>query len=144
MKKIVLATLLVAGVSLFGADIEAQKAEKNSQNIVQDLVNIPFPGGKLFKSGKINLSDEQKTKFATEVRPIMHEKYQSKIQEVFKLKKEIERSIKKETLVVDETLKEKLNTMAKFNAEATAYKLEALLKIKTILTPEQWKIWVNN
>jgi Spy/CpxP family protein refolding chaperone len=144
MKKIVLATLLVVGVGLFGADIEAQKVEKNSQNNVQDLVNIPFPGGKMFKSGKISLSDEQKTKFDTEIHPIMHEKYKSKIQEVFKLKKEIERSIKKETLVVDETLKEKLNTMAKLNAEATTDKLEALLKIKAILTSEQWQIWVNN
>jgi|GEM_PF-968171 len=144
MKKIVLATLLVVGVGLFGADIEAQKVEKNSQNNVQDLVNIPFPGGKMFKSGKINLSDEQKTKLDTEILPIMHEKYPLKIQEVFKLKKEIERSIKKETLVVDETLKEKLNTMAKLNAEATTYKLEALLKIKAILTSEQWQIWVNN
>lgn len=148
MKRVVIATFLVASISLFGTDFEVQSKEqtnqiKQSKNQIQDLISIPFPGGKMFKSGKIKLSDEQKVKFATEVRPIMHEKYQAKIQEIFTLKKEIERSIKKEKFVVDEALKEKLSKIGGLSAEATFYKLEALIKIKSILTPEQWQVWIQ-
>lgn len=149
MKKTATAILLVAGMSLLTGctTVQPQKVsveKKDSKNTVSDLVNMPFPGGKMFKSGKIKLSDEQKAKFATEVRPIMHEKYQAKIQEIFILKKQIERDIKKDKLVSDKKLEEKLEKIGSLSAQATFYKLEALTKIKTILTPEQWQVWVGN
>ena len=141
MKKILVTILFVGASLVFGA---SETSSKNPNLIVNDLIKVPFPGGKMFKTGKIKLSDEQQVKFATEVRPIMHEKYNPLLQEIFVLEKKLQREVVKKATTYDESLKTKVDEIAKLKHEAINYKLEALLKIKSILTKEQWQVWVSN
>ncbi len=142
LKKLLLAAVVLAGSSLYAAAPEGGK--KNRNMIVNDLVTLPFPGGKMFKTGKIKLSDDQKKEFASKVRPIMHGKYNPSVQEIFMLEKSIQRDVVKKADGFDEKLKSKIEKIAKLKHEAMEYKVQALLKIKSILTKEQWQVWVNN
>ena len=144
MKKIVLTTLLIATTSLLGADGKTEQPQKNKKMMIHDMITLPFPGGKMFKSGKIVLSDEQKVTFATSVRPMMHEKYNPLVQEIFLLEKSIQRDIKKKENFYDAKLQEKIDKIADLKKEALEYKLEALAKIKIILTKEQWQVWISH
>jgi hypothetical protein len=74
----------------------------------------------------------------------MHEKYNPLLQEIFVLEKKLQREVVKKATTYDESLKTKLDEIAKLKHEAINYKLEALLKIKSILTKEQWQVWVSN
>lgn len=141
MFKNMMVVLFLAVTTLFAA---TDGAKKNTKMMVSDLMIVPFPGGKMFKTGKIKLSDDQKVKFATEVRPIMHEKYNPLVQEIFMLEKSIQRSIVKKEKELDASLKEKIAKLSTMKQESMEYKVEALLKIKSILTPEQWQVWIKN
>ena len=141
LKKLLLITLFIAGSTLYAAP---NGGNKNKKMIVNDLVTLPFPGGKLFKTGKIKLDAEQRKQLATKVRPIMHGKYNPSVQEIFMLEKSIQRDIIKKAGTLDEKLKSKIEKIAKLKHEAMEYKVQALLNIKSILTKEQWKVWVSN
>lgn len=141
LKKMLLITLLMIGTIVFAAN---ENTKKNTKTMIHDLVIIPFPGGKMFKTGKIKLSDEQKTNFATNIRPIMHEKYNPLLQEIFVLEKSLRRDIRKKSKTFDDKLKSKIAKIARLKQEATEYKIEAVLKIKSVLTKEQWQVWISN
>jgi len=141
LKKMLLITLLITSSTVFAAN---NGAKKNKKMMTNDLISIPFPGGKMFKSGKIKLSDEQKASFATNVRPIMHEKYNPMVQEIFILEKSIQRDITKKSKTLDDKLKSKISKITQLKQKAAEYKIEAVLKIKSILTPEQWQVWINH
>lgn len=140
VKKLLLVAFLVLGSY---ANEESNTTKKRNM-VVNDLINIPFPGGKMFKSGKIKLDDEQKKALALKVQPIMHEKYNPLVQKIFTLEKAMQRGIIKKATTVDGNLKAQLDEIATLKKEAIGYKIEALLNLKTIFTEEQWNIWVNN
>ncbi|MCD4758391.1 MAG: hypothetical protein K8R39_08975 [Arcobacteraceae bacterium] len=142
-KKIAITILLLTAISLFGADVKMEQPQKNKKMMVNDMIILPFPGGKIFKTEKIKLSDKQKEQLATEVRPIMHGKYNPLMQEIFVLEKSIQRVIKKNKTIFDARLQDKIDKIADLKKEAIEYKLKALMKIKSILTPEQWQVWIN-
>ena len=142
-KKIVITTLLIAAISLFGADNKTKQAQKNIKMLVHDMVTLPFPAGKIFKSGKIKLNEEQQAQLASKVRPIMHSKYHPLMQEIFLLEKSIQKEVKKTTSIFDAQLQNKIDNITTLKQKALEYKIEALMKIKSILTPEQWQVWIT-
>lgn len=141
LKKLLLSLLVLSSTTML---IAAENTKKNKSVMTNDLIIVPFPGGKMFKSGKIKLSDEQKKQIATIVRPIMHGKYSPLVQEMFLLEKSIRRTIAKQDTIFDARLQDKLDRIATLKQEAIEYKIEALTKLKSIFTEEQWQVWISN
>lgn len=133
-------TLLLTSCLLFGNTTQEQTSSKP---LVNDLLILPFDGGKLIKSGEIDVDAIQMEKMMQEVKPIMHDKYSLLLQKIFKLEKDIQRSIIKKATKYDDDLQQQVVELSKMKLEAAAYKIEALLKLKAILTPEQWQQWVK-
>ncbi len=141
-KKIIITILLLITIPLFGADNKMKELKKNRM-MVHDIVPLPFPGGKIFKSGKIKLNEEQQVQLANDVRPIMHGKYNPLIQEIFLLEKSIQKEVKQTTSIFDAQLQNKIDNVTNLKQKALEYKIEALMKIKSILTPQQWQVWIT-
>ncbi|MBN1838600.1 MAG: hypothetical protein JW802_00995 [Campylobacterales bacterium] len=128
MKKIVLAMLCVC-VSLMAEG-------KNQAFIIHDLITLEMPGGAI-KSGALELSGDQVIRISKEVRPIMHETYQSKINEAFGLEKRVQKLLKQGKS--KEEVKTYLDQIARIKREAMDIKIDAYKAFQAILTPEQWQ-----
>lgn len=137
LKKVVVLMVLLSSI-VIANDTETKK----NKPLINDLLVLPFEGGRLINSGDLKIDDQQMKQMMEEVRPIMHGKYNALLQKAFKLEKSIQRSIIKKGKKFDDTLKKKVSELAKLKLEAAEYKIEALVKIRDILTPKQWKIWV--
>ena len=74
MKKILLAIICLY-VSLMAEG-------KNENFVIHDLITLEMPGGAI-KSGALELNGDQMIRISKEVRPIMHESYQAKMNEAW-------------------------------------------------------------
>ncbi|MEJ2496629.1 MAG: hypothetical protein P8Y43_03985 [Sulfurovaceae bacterium] len=130
MKKITMAIMILT------AGVFAQA--KNSNLIIHDLIQVEMPG-KLVKSGKFELSKEQKQQLMQKVKPIMHEKYNVKMQEAYVLEKKIQRAIKKGKSIQE--LESDVTKLAEIKKEATLLKITARNNLYNILNDKQRTIW---
>lgn len=128
LKKIILIGLLIAsGSSLV--------AKQNSKFKIDELVILPHPG-KLFKTGKIVLTQEQKKQFSQEIKSVYPPIFQEKMRAAFQLEKKLQRAVSKGKTAQE--LKDTLDQIAKLKREAMDGRIAALNHIKKILTKEQW------
>lgn len=132
MKKIALCAFIL-GVSLWAN-------EKNTSFIINDLIVLDMPG-KIVKSGALDLSGDQVIRISKEVQPLMHETYQAKINEAFGLEKRVQKLLGQGKS--KEEVKTYLDQIAKIKREAIDIKIDAYKGFQTILTPEQWKKYLE-
>lgn len=128
LKKIILVGLLIAsGSSLL--------AKTNSKFKIDELAILPHPG-KMFKTGKVKLTDEQKKRFSKEIKSVYPPIFQEKIRAAFQLEKKLQRAVTKGKTAKE--LKNLLDRIAQLKREAMDGRIDALNHIKKILTKEQW------
>ncbi|MBN2769010.1 MAG: hypothetical protein JXQ68_07885 [Campylobacterales bacterium] len=111
---------------------------KNNNLIIHDLLQVEMPG-KLVKSGKFELSVDQKQQLMQKVKPIMHEKYNVKMQEAYVLEKKIQRAIKKGKSIQE--IESDVAKLAEIKKEATLLKITARNNLYNILNDKQRVIW---
>ena len=131
MKKTVAAAVMILTVGVFAQT-------KNSNLIIHDLLRIEMPG-KLVKSGKFELSVEQRKQLMQKVKPIMHEQYNVKMQEAYMLERKIQRAIQKGKSVKE--LENDVARLAEIKKEATLLKITARNNLYSILNDKQRAIW---
>lgn len=132
MKKVIIAGLLLWSGLL--------AEEKNSKFIIHDLMVLEMPG-KIVKSGALDMNSDQMVRLSQEVQPLMHEKYQIKINEVFGLEKRAQKLLKEGKS--KEELKGILDQISKLKREAMDIKIDAYNAFKAILTKEQWQKYLE-
>lgn len=130
MKKI-LVCVLVLGISAFG---------EVKSFVINDLILLEMPG-KMIKSGALDLSSEQMIRISKEVQPLMHESYQSKINEAFGLEKRVQKLLHQGKSKED--VKAYLDQIAAIKREAIDIKIDAYKAFQAILTPEQWQKYLE-
>ncbi|ACZ12576.1 hypothetical protein [Sulfurospirillum deleyianum] len=109
---------------------------KNENFVIHDLVTLEMPGGAI-KSGALELNGDQMIRISKEVRPIMHERYQAKMNEAFGLEKRVQKLLKQGKS--KEELKTYLDQISTIKREAMDIKIDAYKTFQAILTPEQWQ-----
>jgi len=127
--------LVIIGV-LFAFTLSGFANAKNNKFRIDELVLLPHPG-KFIKQGKIEATKEQKQKIAKEVKAVYAPIFQDKIREAFKLEKKVRRLV--EQGKTKEELKPLLDQIMKLKREAMDSRIDALNKIKKILSPKDWK-----
>ena len=133
-KKTIAAVAIIVGLSsILAADTGMSKGNKFR---IDELVILPHPG-KLIKEGKIEVTDEQKSKIKKEVKAVYAPIFQAKIREAFKLEKKVQRMVAQGKTKSD--LKEILDKIAQLKRESIDSRIEALNHIKEIMTKEQWE-----
>lgn len=138
MKKIGFFLLaLFLSVSVFA---EEKSKASNSNFMIYDLILLEMPG-KIVKSGALDLSSEQMILISKEVQPLMHEVYQSKINEVFGLEKRAQKLLLQGK--GKEELKGLLDEIAHMKREAIDIKIDAYNMFQRILTKEQWQKYLE-
>ena len=130
MKKIFLSVLFLA-LSAFG---------EVKSFVINDLILLEMPG-KMIKSGALDLNSEQMIRISKEVQPLMHESYQSKINEAFGLEKRVQKLLLQGKSKED--VKVYLDQIATIKREAIDIKIDAYKAFQAILTPEQWQKYVE-
>ncbi len=109
---------------------------KNENFVIHDLVTLEMPGGAI-KSGALELNGDQMIRISKEVRPIMHERYQAKMNEAFGLEKRVQKMLKQGK--PKEEVKAYLDQISAIKREAMDIKIDAYKTFQAILTPEQWQ-----
>lgn len=138
MKKIGFFLLaLFLSVAVFA---EEKSKASNSNFMIYDLILLEMPG-KIVKSGALDLSSEQMILISKEVQPLMHEVYQSKINEVFGLEKRAQKLLLQGK--GKEELKGLLDEIAHMKREAIDIKIDAYNMFQRILTKEQWQKYLE-
>ena len=129
MKKV--ASLLCALSLLLVAAEEAPKTP-----LLDDLVrlHVPMP---LIKKGKIEATPEQFAQIVAIARPLMHEQYNPKMNEIFGLERRAQRLILQGK--TKEEVRPLLTQIAALKLEALEIKIDILNAVQGILTPEQWE-----
>lgn len=112
-----------------------QPKKKSNKFRIDELVLLPHPG-KYIKMGQIKASQEQKILISKNVKKKLAPIFQDKIREAFKLEKKVQRMVSKGK--PKENIKPLLDQIMKLKREAIDTRLDALYKIKSILTKEQW------
>lgn len=130
MKKI-LVCVLVLGISAFG---------EVKSFVINDLIFLEMPG-KIVKSGALDMKSEQMIRLSKEVQPLMHESYQSKINEAFGLEKRVQKLLYQGKS--KEEVKAYLDQIAAIKREAIDIKIDAYKAFQAILTPEQWQKYLE-
>ena len=130
MKKIFLSVLFL-GISAFG---------EVKSFVINDLILLEMPG-KIVKSGALDMKSEQMIRLSKEVQPLMHESYQSKINEAFGLEKRVQKLLYQGKS--KEELKAYLDQIAAIKREAIDIKIDAYKAFQAILTPEQWQKYLE-
>ncbi|MDY0265311.1 MAG: hypothetical protein RBR12_09045 [Sulfurospirillum cavolei] len=130
MKKIFLSVLFLA-LSAFG---------EVKSFVINDLILLEMPG-KMIKSGALDLNSEQMIRISKEVQPLMHESYQSKINEAFGLEKRVQKLLLQGKSKED--VKVYLDQIAVIKREAIDIKIDAYKAFQAILTPDQWQKYVE-
>lgn len=132
MKKILLAIICLY-VSLMAEG-------KNENFVIHDLITLEMPRGAI-KSGALELNGDQMIRISKEVRPIMHESYQAKMNEAFGLEKRVQKMLKQGKS--KEELKAYLDQISAIKREAMDIKIDAYKTFQAILTPEQWQKYLT-
>jgi len=109
---------------------------KNENFVIHDLITLEMPGGAI-KSGALELNGDQMIRISKEVRPIMHERYQAKMNEAFGLEKRVQKMLKQGKS--KEEVKSYLDQISAIKREAMDIKIDAYKTFQAILTPEQWQ-----
>lgn len=130
MKKIFLSVLFLA-LSAFG---------EVKSFVINDLILLEMPG-KIVKSGALDMKSEQMIRLSKEVQPLMHESYQSKINEAFGLEKRVQKLLYQGKS--KEEVKAYLDQIAAIKREAIDIKIDAYKAFQAILTPEQWQKYLE-
>lgn len=130
MKKILVCVLFL-GISAFG---------EVKSFVINDLILLEMPG-KMIKSGALDMKSEQMIRLSKEVQPLMHESYQSKINEAFGLEKRVQKLLRQGKSKED--VKAYLDQIAAIKREAIDIKIDAYKVFQAILTPEQWQTYVE-
>jgi Spy/CpxP family protein refolding chaperone len=111
---------------------------KNSNLVIHDIVQVELPGA-LIKSGKLELNAEQKQQLMQNVKPIMHEQYNVKMQEAYMLERKIQRAIQKGTSIQE--IEGDIEKLANMKKEATLLKITARNNLYSILNDKQRLMW---
>jgi Spy/CpxP family protein refolding chaperone len=127
--------LLIIGV-LFAFVLSGFANEKSNKFRIDELVLLPHPG-KFIKQGKIKVTKEQKQKIAKEVKAIYAPIFQDKIRAAFKVEKQVRRLV--EAGKTKEELEPYLDQIMKLKREAMDSRIDALNKIKNILSEKEWE-----
>ncbi len=130
MKKILVCVLFL-GISAFG---------EVKSFVINDLILLEMPG-KIVKSGALDMKSEQMIRLSKEVQPLMHESYQSKINEAFGLEKRVQKLLYQGKS--KEEVKAYLDQIAAIKREAIDIKIDAYKAFQAILTPEQWQKYLE-
>jgi len=130
MKKILVCVLFL-GISAFG---------EVKSFVINDLILLEMPG-KIVKSGALDMKSEQMIRLSKEVQPLMHESYQSKINEAFGLEKRVQKLLHQGKS--KEEVKAYLDQIAAIKREAIDIKIDAYKVFQAILTPEQWQKYLE-
>lgn len=127
--------LLIIGV-LFAFVLSGFANEKSNKFRIAELVLLPHPG-KFIKQGKIKVTKEQKQKIAKEVKAVYAPIFQDKIRAAFKVEKQVRRLV--EAGKTKEELQPYLDQIMKLKREAMDSRIDALNKIKNILSEKEWE-----
>lgn len=108
---------------------------KSNKFRIDELVLLPHPA-KYIKMGQIKASKEQKMLISKDVKKKLAPIFQDKIREAYTLEKKVQRMVSKGES--KESVKPLLDQIMKLKREAIDTRIDALYKIKNILTKEQW------
>jgi Spy/CpxP family protein refolding chaperone len=128
-------SLLVIGM-VFVFVLSGFASEKSNKFRIDELVFLPHPG-KFIKQGKIKITKEQKQKIAKEVKAVYAPIFQDKIRAAFKVEKQVRRLV--EAGKTKEELQPYLDQIMKLKREAMDSRIDALNKIKNILSEKEWE-----
>lgn len=127
--------ILISFILLITLSVSAMSAQKSNKFRVDELVVLPHPG-KLFKSGKVKLTKEQKLGIK-KIKQTLVPPFQKKMREAYKLQKKLQKIIAKGGS--KEEVEVLLDKIMKVKRVAIKERLNALYAIQKVLTPEQWK-----
>ena len=131
--------LLSATVS---TPLMAQQKQKHKPFLIQNkLPHLTMKVKKMWDDPKLGLTKEQK-KALLEVRKETLTQVKALSHKIFPLEREIIKSAKKGAK--PQSLKNKVDQLAKLRAEATMVHLNCIYKTKQILTPHQMKVLKNH
>ncbi len=109
---------------------------KSNKFKIEEIVILPHPG-KFIKTGIIQVTKAQKQKITNEIKAVYAPIFQGKIRKAFDLEKKVQRMVSKGKTKAD--TKDLLDKISKLKREAIDSRIDALNRIKEILTPMQWK-----
>lgn len=121
-------------------NLYANEPKQRGNFVVNDIVKLEMPG-KLVKSGKFDLSPEQRVIMATQVRPIMHEQYNPMMQEAFLLERRIQRGLLQGRDAHD--MKEWIDELTQMKRDALDLKVMALSNFIGMLDDVQKKEYIK-
>ncbi len=130
MLKTIISISLIIGLS---SNIIAKEINKFQ---IDELVLLPHPG-KLIKSGKLELTQEQKMRFVKEIKSVYPAIFQAKMREAFSLEKKVQKAVINGK--TEKELNDLLNQIAELKREAMDGRIAALNHIQKILTEKQWE-----
>lgn len=134
---------LITSILMSGAlalNLYANEPKQQGNFVVNDIVKLEMPG-KLVKSGKLELSPQQRVIMATQVRPIMHEQYNPMMQEAFLLERRIQRGLLQGRDAHD--MKEWIDELTQMKRDALDLKVTALSNFISMLDDAQKKEYIK-